>query len=56
MAFWEVIINNTAISIYLIEWIELFGLSINWSLLFDSLTVFMLIPIIYISLFVQLYS
>nr|QCQ69080.1 NADH dehydrogenase subunit 5 [Synchytrium taraxaci] len=56
IAFWEVGLNGTAITLKLGYWIKSNYLNIEWSLLFDSLTVSMLIPVLYISSLVQIYS
>ena len=37
-------------------WIEALYLNVEWGFIFDSLTVSMLLPIIYVSVLVQIYS
>lgn len=56
IAFYEVGISSSPVSIYLTSWIESEYLSISWEFLFDSLTVSMLIPVLYVSTLVHIYS
>jgi NADH-ubiquinone oxidoreductase chain 5 len=56
IAFFEVGIHNTPISISLFKWIDSELLNISWSFYFDSLTVSMLIPVLIVSCLVHIYS
>jgi NADH-ubiquinone oxidoreductase chain 5 len=56
IAFFEVALNQSPVSIKLGNWLDSLYLTVEWSLVFDSLTVSMLIPVICISFLVQLYS
>lgn len=56
IAFWEVGLNGSTISIKQGYWIKSNYLNIEWSLLFDSQTVSMFIPVLYLSSLVQIYS
>nr|YP_009659004.1 NADH dehydrogenase subunit 5 [Synchytrium microbalum]QCQ69002.1 NADH dehydrogenase subunit 5 [Synchytrium microbalum] len=56
IAFWEVGLNGSTVSLKLGYWIKSNYLNIEWALLFDSLTVSMFIPVLYISSLVQIYS
>nr|QCQ68451.1 NADH dehydrogenase subunit 5 [Synchytrium endobioticum]QCQ68470.1 NADH dehydrogenase subunit 5 [Synchytrium endobioticum]QCQ68489.1 NADH dehydrogenase subunit 5 [Synchytrium endobioticum]QCQ68508.1 NADH dehydrogenase subunit 5 [Synchytrium endobioticum]QCQ68527.1 NADH dehydrogenase subunit 5 [Synchytrium endobioticum] len=56
IAFWEVGLNGSTVSLKLGYWIKSNYLNLEWSLLFDSLTVSMFIPVLYISSLVQIYS
>lgn len=56
IAFYEVGICNSPLTINILSWIESDYMSINWEFLFDSLTVSMLIPVLYISSLVHIYS
>src|SRR5690606_23820417 len=55
-AFVEVGLNSSPVSINLFSWIDSEYLLVSWGFLFDSLTVSMLIPIVFISSLVHLYS
>jgi len=56
IAFIEVGLNNTPVSLYLFKWIDSELLYISWSFNFDSLTVSMLIPVLIVSSLVHIYS
>nr|YP_009912213.1 NADH dehydrogenase subunit 5 [Phallus echinovolvatus]QLD96651.1 NADH dehydrogenase subunit 5 [Phallus echinovolvatus] len=56
VAFYEVGICGSPVSIKLISWIESENLNISWEFLFDSLTVSMFIPVLYISTLIHLFS
>lgn len=56
VAFYEVGICASPVSIHLSSWIDSEILAVNWEFLFDSLTVSMLIPVLYVSTLVHLYS
>jgi NADH:ubiquinone oxidoreductase subunit 4 (subunit M) len=56
VAFYEVILCNSPVTIELFSWIRLEHLNISWSFYFDELTVSMLIPVLIVSLLVHVYS
>jgi len=56
IAFYEVVLCNSSVSIELFPWVLLESTKINWSFYFDELTVSMLIPVLIVSLLVHLYS
>ena len=56
IAFFEVGITNTPVSIQLFRWVDSESLNVLWSFNFDSLTVSMLIPVLTVSLLVHVYS
>ena len=56
IAFYEVIIADAPVLIFLTKWIDSEILSISWEFLFDSLSVSMLIPVLYISSLVHIFS
>jgi hypothetical protein len=56
IAFYEVILCNSPVSIELLPWINSEHMRIMWSFYFDELTVSMLIPVLIVSLLVHLYS
>jgi len=47
---------GSPVSLKLGNWIEALYLNVEWGFLYDSLTVSMLLPIIYVSVLVQIYS
>lgn len=55
-AFFEVGLNNVAVSIELFRWIDSESLNVLWAFQFDSLTVSMLIPVLIVSCLVHIYS
>lgn len=54
--FYEVGLNESPVYLSLGNWIDFGNLFIQWSFLFDTLTVSMYLPIIIISFLVQKYS
>jgi NADH-ubiquinone oxidoreductase chain 5 len=56
IAFYEIGFLGSNVSIELGKWLEYGQWEIGWTFIFDTLTVSMLIPVITISLLVQLYS
>jgi len=56
IAFYEVILCNSPVSVELFSWVSLEHLKISWSFYYDELTVSMLIPVLIVSLLVHLYS
>jgi NADH-ubiquinone oxidoreductase chain 5 len=56
IAFYEVVICNSPVTIELFSWIKSEQLNITWSFYFDELTVSMLIPVLIVSMLVHLYS
>ena len=56
VAFYEVGICGSPVTIYLNSWIESEFLSISWEFLFDQLTVSMFIPVLFISTLIHIYS
>jgi NADH-ubiquinone oxidoreductase chain 5 len=56
IAFYEVGICGSPVSINLLSWIDSEFMSITWEFLFDQLTVSMLIPVLYISSLIHIFS
>jgi len=56
IAFYEVILCNSPVTVELFSWISIENLKISWSFYFDELTVSMLIPVLIVSLLVHIYS
>lgn len=56
VAFYEVGLCSSPVSIELFSWIDSEFLLVNWGFLFDSLTVSMLLPVLVVSSLVHLYS
>ena len=56
IAFYEVGVCDSPVSIHITSWVNSEFLNISWGFLFDSLTVSMLIPVLFISTLVHLYS
>lgn len=56
VAFYEVILSGSPVQIYLTSWVDSEILNISWEFLFDSLSVAMLIPVLFISTLVHLFS
>jgi len=56
LAFIEVGMSGTPVSIQLFKWIDSESLNVLWSFNFDSLTVSMLIPVLIVSCLVHIYS
>jgi NADH-ubiquinone oxidoreductase chain 5 len=56
VAFYEVGICGSPVSIHLFSWIDSEFMSISWEFLFDQLTVSMFIPVLYISTLIHIYT
>ena len=56
IAFYEVGLNSSPVTIYLFNWIDLEYMNISWEFLFDQLTVSMFIPVLYISSLIHIFS
>lgn len=56
IAFYEVGLCHSPVSINLLSWIDSEILNVSWEFMFDSLTVSMLIPVLYVSTLVHIYS
>jgi len=56
VAFYEVVLCNSPVSVELFPWVLLESTHIHWSFYYDELTVSMLIPVLIVSLLVHLYS
>jgi NADH-ubiquinone oxidoreductase chain 5 len=56
IAFFEVGFNESSVSILLFSWIDSEFLKIDWGFLWDSLTISMLLPVLWVSTLVHLYS
>ena len=56
IAFYEVGFCGSPVSIYLTSWIDSEFMSISWEFQFDQLTVSMLIPVLYISSLIHIFS
>jgi LAGLIDADG DNA endonuclease family/NADH-Ubiquinone oxidoreductase (complex I), chain 5 N-terminus len=56
IAFYEVGICGSPVSVYLWSWVDSEMILIKWEFLFDQLTVSMFIPVIYISTFIHIFS
>jgi NADH-ubiquinone oxidoreductase chain 5 len=56
IAFYEVGICGSPVSVYLINWIDSEFMSISWEFYFDQLTVSMFIPVLYISTLIHIYT
>lgn len=56
ISFYEVGINESSLSILLFNWLDSEFLQLSWSFQFDSLTVSMLIPVLFVSFCVHQYS
>jgi len=56
VAFYEVGICGSPVSINLVSWIDSEFMSISWEFLFDQLTVSMFIPVLYISSLIHIFS
>lgn len=56
IAFYEVAICSSPVSVHLTSWINSEILTINWEFMFDQLSVSMIIPVCYISTIVHIYS
>jgi NADH-ubiquinone oxidoreductase chain 5 len=56
VAFYEVILCESPVYIHITSWLDSEVLNISWEFLFDSLSVAMLIPVLFISTLVHLFS
>jgi NADH-ubiquinone oxidoreductase chain 5 len=56
IAFYEVGICGSPVSIHLGSWIDSEYMSISWEFLFDQLTVSMFLPVLYISTLIHIFS
>jgi len=56
IAFYEVGICGSPVSIQFMSWIDSESMNVSWGFLFDSLTVSMLIPVLFVSSLVHIYS
>lgn len=56
VAFYEVGLSGSPVSIYLTSWIDSESMLVNWGFLFDSLTVSMLLPVLVVSSLVHIFS
>ena len=56
VAYYEVVLCNSPVSIELFPWLSIEHLRVTWSFYFDELTVSMLIPVLIVSLLVHIYS
>ena len=56
LAFYEVGICGSPVSIHLVNWVGSEFMSISWEFLFDQLTVSMFIPVLYISSLIHIFS
>jgi NADH-ubiquinone oxidoreductase chain 5 len=56
IAFYEVGICGSPVSINLVNWVDSEFMSISWEFLFDQLTVSMFIPVLYISSLIHIFS
>jgi NADH-ubiquinone oxidoreductase chain 5 len=56
VAFYEVGVCGSPVSIQLLSWMDSENMSVLWEFLFDSLTVSMFIPVLYISTLIHLFS
>jgi len=56
IAFYEVVLCNSPVTVELFSWLSLEHLKVSWSFYFDELTVSMLIPVLIVSVLVHIYS
>lgn len=56
IAFYEVGLNSSPVTVYLFNWIDSEYMTISWEFLFDQLTVSMFIPVLYISSLIHIFS
>jgi len=56
IAFYEVGICGSPVSVYLFNWVDSEFMFISWEFLFDQLTVSMFIPVLYISTLIHIYT
>lgn len=56
VAFYEVALSGSPLTVNICTWIDLSDLHVSWSLLFDDLTVSILLPVLIVSTLVHAYS
>jgi NADH-ubiquinone oxidoreductase chain 5 len=56
IAYYEVVLCNSPVTVELFSWLSLEHLKVSWSFYFDELTVSMLIPVLIVSVLVHIYS
>ena len=56
VAFYEVALSNSPVSIKLAKWVDSELLKVDWGFNFDALTVSMLLPVLIVSALVHVYS
>jgi NADH-ubiquinone oxidoreductase chain 5 len=56
VAFYEVGLCQSPVSIKLMSWIDSEYLFVSWGFIYDSLTVSMLLPVLFVSALVHIYS
>ena len=56
LAFYEVGIGESSVTVFLTSWVDLEIMNISWEFLFDPLTVAMFIPVLYISTLIHVFS
>ena len=56
IAFYEVGLSSSPVTVYLFNWIDSEYMTISWEFLFDQLTVSMFIPVLYISSLIHIFS
>jgi NADH-ubiquinone oxidoreductase chain 5 len=56
IAFYEVGLSSSPVTVYLFNWIDSEYMNISWEFLFDQLTVSMFIPVLYISSLIHIFS
>ena len=56
LAFYEVALCGSPVHIYLANWLDSDYISITWEFLFDQVTVSMMIPVLFISSLIHIFS
>lgn len=56
LAFFEVALSNSPVSINFVSWIDSEIMDVSWGFLFDGLTVSMLLPVLIVSSLVHVFS
>jgi Proton-conducting membrane transporter/NADH-Ubiquinone oxidoreductase (complex I), chain 5 N-terminus/LAGLIDADG endonuclease len=56
VAFYEVVLCNSPVTVELLSWVSSEQFSVTWSFYFDELTVTMLLPVTVVSILVHIYS
>ena len=56
VAYYEVGICGSPVTVHLFNWVDSELINIKWEFLFDQLTVSMLIPVLYISSLIHIFS